>query len=63
MDKLKLHSGGKEEHLEQLRKQFEEEVEDITNNKKLSELEKEEMFKKLELKYDKLRKDSNFGLF
>lgn len=63
MDKLKLHSEGKNEYLEQLKKQFEEKVRSISNNKELSELEKEEMLKKIELKYKKLRIDSDYGLF
>ena len=63
MENLKLHSNGKDENLELLKKEFENKKDIIKNNKELNLIQKEEAIKKLEPEYKKSKRDLEFGLF
>lgn len=63
MENLKLHSEGKDDFLEELKKQFDKLVSEIKKNEFLSSEEKIKGIEKANRDFDKARKEARRNLF
>lgn len=63
MEKLKLHIFGKEDHLQELEKEFSQKLKAVENNTKMTLAEKEQANKKLRREHQRLKQQADFNLF